>query len=163
VAASLDLEHRRRSGPARYRTDVKRFFDRRRRLMLRLFALGWGLLAVLWPSLNGYQDVGLAGLPVALIALRMSMLEVVADASGVCIKGFFRNHFLRWEDISHFELKRFAMRERSVPSVVTKSGSRFALQGIDSAFSGFGAESREWHLVLEELTRRLDDQRYRRS
>jgi hypothetical protein len=108
----------------------------------------------------GEWDVAIALSLPGLIALRMARLQVVASSDGVAVMSFFRRYRLAWEEISHFELKRFGLRETAVPCVVTVASRRLPLHGLDSPLSGAGARSPEWEPTLRRLSERLNDVRY---
>lgn len=139
--------------------DQELFLDQKRRRML------WILGAVCFVGaaatlVAGYSDLAVGYSLFALIPLRMSALKVVATAEGVAVTTFFGKRRLRWEEISHFELKRFGLRDVAVPCLVTLEGRRVALQGLDSPLSGFGFRSPLWEPTLRRLSERLNQFRY---
>lgn len=136
---------------------VERFYDKRRRRALLIFSIAWLALASGWPALAGAWDIAAAGLPIGLFGLRTSLLEVCASRKGVTVKRLFRHYKYSWVEISHFETKRFGIHEIAVPSLVTTSGKRLALHGLDSTWSGFGARSNEWDRALNRLTELLEE------
>lgn len=138
--------------------DEERFFDRRRRMMMWMLAGVW-FLGATTTLVAGYWDVAIALSLPGLIAVRMAMLEVVASSDGLVVMTFFRRHHLPWGNISHFELKRFGLREAAVPSVVTADSRRLALHGLDSPLSGAGTRSPEWEPTLRRLSERLNNAR----
>lgn len=137
----------------------RRFFDRSRRRVLRLLAAAW-LAPAAWALAAGEAGVALALALPGVIALRMASLEVISSDDAVVAKAFFRNHVLRWDQISHFESKRFGLRDVAVPCVVLTNGRVMALHGLDSVLSGFGARSSMWEPTLRGLSERLNAKRY---
>lgn len=137
----------------------ERFVDRTRQRFVIVVASVW-LLGAAWAAVAQLPDVAVALSLPALIAIRMAMLDVVATDEGVRVRGFFTTRFFEWSEVSHFELKRFGLRETAVPTVVLTDGRRYALYGLDSALSGFGARSPMWEPTLRRLSERLTEVRF---
>jgi hypothetical protein len=127
---------------------------------------GFVLLGLLFAfDLDGVTDrlvvVALASSLAALCALPIR-LRVEAGVHGIKLQSYFRNRSIAWTEIAYFGLERMPGRLTSVPVVVLQSGRKFAMYGLDSAFSGFGASSPLWGTAISALNQELSRRRMAR-
>jgi hypothetical protein len=130
-------------------------------ISLGLMGAGVGLmvfnLGVTPPDLELPGRVVFVGAGVGLgwfLVGRVALAGVLAREDGILVRGPFREHSIRWDEIESFSIARYGVLSR-LGQARLRDGSRVPLFGIQAIESAFNPGDRQAQEIIALLNERL--------